>query len=94
MINKHKTQTVETSKSSSKPKNDYTPAPTSSYNIQESDDDDKNDDDGLFANNNLQKAQAREREVRDKLAEVSFFHLLKKLNILLEIKRSSIHLCI
>jgi len=70
MINKHKTQTVETSKSSSKPKNDYTPAPTGSYNVQESEDEDDNDEEGLFTNNNLQKAQAREKEVRDKLAEV------------------------
>ena len=70
MINKHKTQTVETRKSASKPKNDYTPA--GNYNVEESDDEDGADEDGLFANNNLQKAQAREKEVRDKLAEVNF----------------------
>ena len=69
MINKHKSQTVEPKKTSSKPRNDYTPA--GDHNVEESDEDTAGAvDDSLFANNNLQEAQAREKINRDKIAEV------------------------
>ena len=71
MINKHKAQTVEITKStSSKPKNDYTPA--GNYNVEESDEEETAQvDNDLFSNNNLQEAQAREKGIREKLAEVN-----------------------